>query len=72
MNLPNQSLVVSMKHIITSNHKEFLSSSVLFMSSNNCNSYSRINYKGSEYEIGNYITNIYEVCWYEILEIIVV
>lgn len=35
----NQNLVVSMKYIITSSHKEFLSSSLLFISSNNFNSY---------------------------------
>ncbi|KAF0709353.1 C2H2-type domain-containing protein [Aphis craccivora] len=58
----NQNLVVSMKYIITSSHKEFLSIT-----------YSKINYKGTDYEIGNYITNsIDEVCLYEILEIIVV
>jgi len=72
-NESNQILVVNMRHSITSNHKEFLSSTILFMSSNNFDSYSRINYKGTDYEIGNYITNyIDEVCLYEILEIIVV
>jgi len=68
----NKTFVVNMRHMINSNHTEFLLNNS-FMSSTSFDSYSKINFKGTEYEVGNYITNfIDEVCLYEILEIIVI
>jgi len=67
----NQIVVVAMKNIISSKHNEFVFNT-LNISSNFFNSYSKINFKGTDYKIGNYVTNfINEVCFYEILEIIV-
>ncbi|KAF0749316.1 Uncharacterized protein FWK35_00016906 [Aphis craccivora] len=60
-----------MKNIISSKHNEFVFNT-LNIPSNFFNSYSKINFKGTDYKIGNYVTNfINEVCLYEILEIIV-
>lgn len=66
----NQIVVVAMKNIISSKHNEFVFNT-LNIPSNFFNSYSKINFKGTDYKIGNYVTNfINEVCLYEILEII--
>jgi len=67
----NQIVVVAMENIISSKHNEFVFNT-LNISSNFFNSYSKMNFKGTDYKIGNYVTNfINEFCLYEILEIIV-
>lgn len=61
-----------MLFIIDSAHKEFLSNT-LKISSSYFDSYSKINFKGTDYQVGNYVTNFRnEVCLYEILEIVLI
>lgn len=68
----NHTFVVNMKHVISSKHKEFLLNTML-LPSNHFASYLSINFKGTKYKIGTYITNFTnEVCLYEIIEIIII
>jgi hypothetical protein len=51
-----------MKNIVGSKHNEFIFNT-LNIASNFFKSYSKINFKGTDYKIGNYVTNfINEVC----------
>lgn len=60
------------RHKITSNHTTFLERIYGFSFDTNLCSYSQIDYKGTTYKTGYFLTNLIdEVCLYEILEIVI-
>lgn len=66
----HKDLSISIKHKINSD-LEFLSST-LNMPSNSFISYSKVDFKGTVYKIGNYVSSFKQnICLYEILEIII-
>jgi hypothetical protein len=67
----NKNIELDEKYKIISNDIEFLQR-IFGFPSDNLLSYSQIEYKGTTYKIGYFLTNfVDEVCFYEILEIII-
>lgn len=67
----NINIELNEKYKIISNDIEFLQR-VFGFPSDNLLSYSQIEYKGTTYKIGYFLTNfVEEVCLYEIMEIII-
>lgn len=67
----NKDFFISIKHKMNSDHSYI--TNTLNIPFNNFISYSKLDFKGIVYKVGNYVTSFkYDLCLYEILEIIVI